>query len=453
MLKSLSKYWNLHKLSILIILVSAAFYYTFAYQTERFDFPKLLGLYLGLFFFCFKLVQFEKWNFKFLLLAGILFRLVFLMAEPNLSQDYFRFLWDGHLLLQGGNPYLETPDVLIQSGAGQIPNAPDLHEGMGALSSRHYSNYPPLNQLFFALAALLGGKSIMGTVVAIRLMLISADIGIYYFGKKLLLHLNRSPHLIFWYFLNPLVIIELTGNLHFEGLMLFFFAWALYLFAMNKWVYAAILLGGSISLKLIPLLFLPLFLKNLGWVRSLLFYLLVILILTLSLIPFYTPEFFSNYTATLKLWFSNFEFNAGIYNLVKSAGRQFDIKPWELIKIYGKITPVITLLLIMWLSFFRKGRSLDSLFSSMLVVISAYLFLATTVHPWYLIFPIFLCLFTNYRYPLIWSTAVVLSYSAYQESPTKESMFFLIIEYILVFGFLGYEYFRLKPHNSLIHKK
>ncbi len=453
MLKALSKYWNLHKLPILISLVSVAFYYTFAYHLERFDFPKLLGLYLALFFLCFKLVQFEKWNFRFLLIAGVLFRLVFLMAEPNLSQDYFRFLWDGHLILEGGNPYLQTPDVLIESGTSQIPNAAALHEGMGGLSSRNYSNYPPLNQFFFALAALIGGKSILGTVIAIRLMLISADIGIYFFGKKLLLHLNRSPHLIFWYFLNPLVIIELTGNLHFEGLMLFFFAFALYLFAVNKWVLAALLLGGSISLKLIPLLFLPLFLKNLGWVRSLVFYLIVILVLILSLAPFYTPEFFSNYTATLKLWFSNFEFNAGIYNLVKSVGRQLDIKPWELIKVYGKIAPLITVGLLLWLAFFRKRKSLNSLLLSMLIVFSAYLFLATTIHPWYLIFPIFLCLFTNYRYPLIWSALVVLSYSAYQESPTKESMFFLIIEYLLVFGFLGYEYFRLKQHKSLIHKK
>ncbi|MDX1314530.1 MAG: mannosyltransferase [Eudoraea sp.] len=451
MLKALRKYWNLHRLPILIILTSVIFYYVFAYQLERPDFPKLLGLYLALFAFCFKLIQFEKWNFKLLLAAGLLFRVIFLWAEPNLSQDFYRFIWDGQLWLQGINPYLFTPDELIAAGSTQIPNAELLHEGMGALSARHYSNYPPLNQLFFALAAFWGGKSIMGTVIATRLVLIFADIGIFYFGKKLLLILNRSPHLIFWYFLNPLVIIELTGNLHYEGLMLFFFIWAMYLLAINRWIAAALLLGASISVKLIPLLFLPLFLRNIGWLKSIAFYALVFLTIGITLIPFYTAEFFTNYTATLRLWFSNFEFNASIFNLTKTIGAQFDIRSWELIKIYGKITPLITIATVLLLSFFRK-KSLSILLENMLFAVCVYFFLSSAVHPWYIIFPLILSLFTDYRFPILWSAVVILSYSAYMQPEIKESMLLLSIEYILVFGFLGYEFFRQKSFKSLIQK-
>lgn len=451
MLTSLRKYWNLHRLPILIILASVVFYFVFAYQLERQDFPKLLGLYLALFFFCFKLIQFEKWNFKLLLVAGLLFRLVFLWSEPVLSQDFYRFLWDGHLWLQGGNPYLNTPDELMAAGGIQIPNAALLHEGMGALSARHYSNYPPLNQLFFALAALWGGKSIMGTLIASRLILIFADIGIFYFGKKLLLFLNRSPHLIFWYFLNPLVIIELTGNLHYEGLMLFFFVWALRLLAINRWVLAALLFGASISVKLIPLLFLPLLLKNLGWIRSIAFYGLVFLIMAFSLLPLYTPEFFSNYTATLQLWFSNFQFNASIFNLTKTIAAQFEIRSWELIKVYGKITPVLTVIAVLLLSFLRK-RSLPVLLENMLLVVCIYYFMASAVHPWYVIFPLLLSLFTDYRFPILWSALVFLSYSAYVSPQVRESMLLLSIEYTIVFGFLGYELFRHKPFKSIIQK-
>ncbi|MGB5270553.1 MAG: mannosyltransferase, partial [Eudoraea sp.] len=220
MASRISSYWNLHKFTILMVLASLLFYTSFAYDLVRTDFIKLISLFFALFFLCYKLIQFEKWNFNFLLISGILFRLIFLLVEPNLSQDFYRFIWDGELVLSGINPYLQTPDTIMENGGILLANAQELHSGMGSLSARHFSNYPPLNQLLFAISAFLGGKSIMGSLIAMRSIIILADIGIYYFGKKLLRYLNRSPYLIFWYFLNPLVIIELTGNLHFEGVML-----------------------------------------------------------------------------------------------------------------------------------------------------------------------------------------------------------------------------------------
>lgn len=445
-------YLKLHKVSILLAFLCLGFYYTFAYHLDRSDFIKLFGLFAALFYLCLRLIQFEKWNPKLLLVIGVLFRLVFLFADPNLSQDFYRFIWDGHLVQNFINPYLEIPENLIEQKDLAIANAQELYNGMGGLSTRHFSNYPPLNQLFFAIAAVLGGKSIMGSVIVIRTIIILSDIGIIYFGRKLLKNLNRSPHLIFWYFLNPLVIVELTGNLHFEGVMLFFFVWSLYLLSIKKYLVAAIPYAMSICVKLVPLLFLPLFLKHLGVKKSAVFYVTVGALCFLFFLPFYSFEFVENYSKTVGLWFSNFEFNAGLYNVIKQIAVQFDGKPWELIKTYGKITQIATISAVLLFTFLRKNQKLQVLITSMLWSLTLYYLMSTTVHPWYIIFLVLLGIFTDYRFALAWSALAILSYFAYSEAEFKENLWLLTVEYIVVYVILLYEIFNPKAQKPIFRK-
>lgn len=436
----MQSYWRLHRYPILFAIVSIAFYAAFAYDLVRTDFVKLFMLFAASFFLCYKLIQFEKWNFKFLLVIGILFRLAFLIAEPNLSQDFYRFIWDGELIKNGVNPYLYTPDQIMEQGKLVFSNMNELHAGMSTLNARHFSNYPPINQILFAVTAFLGGGSILGSMIVMRLTIILADIGVLYFGRKLLQNLNQSTHLIFWYFLNPLVIIELTGNLHFEGVMLFFFVWSLYLLAKNKWMWASPLYSISIMVKLVPLLFLPIFLKYFGFKKSALFYALVGMGCLILLFPFYSSVFIDNYSETVGLWFSNFEFNAGIYNVVKKiAVTYYEAKPWELIDAYGSLVIKITIAIIMLLAFIRKNNNLQSVLTSIVLALTFYYLLSSTVHPWYVVFLLGISIFTNYRFPLVWSFAVILSYYAYSNPDYTESLPLLSIEYILVIGFFIYE--------------
>ena len=187
-----------HK-DVLLILFSVVFYFTFAYFLERTEFNKLLFLWFSLFGCSYFLIKNKTINTTTLIGLVILFRLIFLFAIPNLSQDFYRFIWDGRMILEGLNPYLSLPENFIQQGLKPISEASNLYDGMGEMNGSHYTNYPPINQLCFFIAALFSSKSIFGSVIVLRVIIILADIGILYFGKKLLERLNLPIRNIFWY--------------------------------------------------------------------------------------------------------------------------------------------------------------------------------------------------------------------------------------------------------------
>ena len=416
-----------YKLPALSIIASALLYWLFAYNLERTQYFKLITLYLGIFLLFYFLVKHFRKNVKLLTYLAFGFRTIFIIAIPNLSQDFYRFIWDGRALLEGINPYLFTVESFINADTFPISQAQELYEGMGSLNASHYSNYPPINQLCFVMSGLFAGKSILGSVVIMRLLIITADLGTLYFGKKLLISLNLPVYNIFWYILNPFIIIELTGNLHFEGVMIFFLVWSLYLLNSGKWHWAGVVLALSISTKLIPLIFLPLyfqwFVKNKktadpkwilnfrGLTQLVLFYVITIGTTVLLFLPFYSEEFLINYSNTVALWFQNFEFNGSLYYLIREIGYSF--RGYNEISVIGKGISILVILFIFLITFFRKNKTMAALITAMLLGLSFYYFTATTVHPWYIATLLILSIFTKYRFPLVWSCAIILSYLAY----------------------------------------
>ena len=369
---------------------------------------------------------------------GLLFRLAFIVAIPWLSQDFYRFIWDGLLLQNDLNPYAFSPNELIKSDAlFDSTLKTTLYEGMGALSAQHYSNYPPVNQLGFLTAVNVFPQSVLGTVVVMRLLLILTEVGLFFTIKKILHHLDLPQRRLGWYFLNPLIILELSGNLHWEGVMLFFFALGCWLLLKKQNIWATIAFAFSIATKLIPLLLIPLFVRFQAWKKTAWMAFLGSLCLLLLFVPFFKDIGMENYFATIQLWFENFEFNGSFYYLIRWIGYQ--IKGYNIIRQWGEISPWIITGMVLIFAFLRPKKKAQEVFSAMLFLLTAYYLIASIVHPWYVIPLVFLSLFTRYSFPLIWSMLIPISYITYAHPNFQENYKLIFLEYVIVIIAMIYE--------------
>lgn len=419
--------------SLLPFFILCGFFFI-SEQIERTDTLPLLICYSCLFL----LVGYWIRNFNGLLslfVLGILARALFIFHLPELSQDFYRFLWDGQLQQLGINPYLKTPKALVDLVG--FPDKTLLFEKMGALSNGNYSNYPPASQLLFKIAALAHQTNPLQGVLVIRLFYFIGEFIVFFAGVSFLKKLNLAPNLIGWYFLNPLVIIEGIGNLHAEAFMLCFTLLALSQLHTKNSILGGLFFGCAVAIKLLPLLIVPLFYRYLGGKQFLVFCGALLLISAAFWVPFWEGRMFFNYKETIALWFTTFEFNGSFYNLIRAIGYQ--IKGYNIIRQLGQITPFIVGLLVLIFTFLRPNYTLQSLIKNILFLLSIYFFMATTVHPWYIINLIFWGIISGYAFPLVWSLTVFWSYSAYGLSGFEENPLLLFAEYLFVYGVLLWE--------------
>ncbi|MFD2784032.1 glycosyltransferase 87 family protein [Hymenobacter rubripertinctus] len=423
------------------LLLSAAAYGLLAYATPRPAFGQLAGL-LAVAFGAYWWLLRTGLPLKQGLLAALLLRLLWLPALPAFSDDYHRFRWDGLLLSQGQNPYRYRPDELVapaQEPAALLPATPQppktnnhpLTTLYPRLNSPHYySVYPPVDQAVFGLAAGLFPHSERGFVGALRVLLLLGEAATAGLVLALLRQFGVPRERALWYLLNPLVVVELTGNLHFEGLVGGLLLLMLWLLARGRGAAGGAALALAVATKLLPLLVLPLLLRRLPWQRLLGFGAALGVGLAALFLPFLSLELLGNISRSLDLYFRNFEFNASFYYLARAGGQW--LTGYNQIALIGPALALLTALGGLLLAFTERRPTWATLPRALLLLLTLYFLLATTVHPWYLAPLVLLSTFTRARYALVWSGLIGLSYAAYRTTAYTENLALIALEYTVV---------------------
>lgn len=431
------------KIALLFILTVVAHVWL-AYFTLRSQTIQLFGLFAVLFLACYLLCQtvITSKQLRWLLIGGIALRVIWVFAFPQLSDDWARFVWDGRLLAAGYNPFNYLPSELMKGG---LPGSEIADASLfGTMNSPDYFTiYPPLLQSMFAAASWLFPHNVSANVMVLKALIFLAECG----SIALLLRLcdswnvPRSKALL--YALNPLVIAELTGNTHHEGVVIFFLLATLYALQKCRFWPAVLLFTGAALTKLVPLIFLPLILAYFGWRRGLLFCASVLTLFAVCWLPFVNAGLFQHATASVGLYFNLFEFNASIYYLVRDIVFYFtnEIRIETIAPVLGCLS---TMLMLLYAFSKRKALSTADLPKAFLVTLAIYLAFTTMVHPWYITPLIALCVFTPLRFPLVWSAMIVSSYYEYHAEPEVESAVQLWVEYNIVAVAIVWDVWRMR---------
>jgi len=367
------------------------------------------------------------------LLLALAARVVSIFFTPLLSDDYYRFIWDGMLMHEGVHPMAYMPSHLIQH-----PEIAKVNEHLYSQlnSQNYYSVYPPVAQWIFRLSYEINGMRIGGHVLFFKLLLIATDIVITYLLYQLLLTKKQPTQRVLWYALNPLILLEFTGNLHMDGMMIAGLLGAVYLSGNKSVIWSSVLMAFSVLAKMLTLMLIPFMPYRPYWKRITLF---SVLSFVLSVLIFYFS--FGSHTGwieSVRLWFLTFEFNASLYYLAREAG--YFIIGYNMIEKTGPFMAIITLLgigLIWWRYISKKNMEWSK---AMLMVLTLYFLMATTVHPWYLGLLLCLGILSRYSYPVVWTWLVFLSYSHYIDGGFRENYLFIATEYILLIAWMLWEW-------------
>jgi len=181
-----------------------------------------------------------------ILASAVLFRLVLLSSPSTLSDDVYRYQWEGRVQRAHLNPYVVFPN---EEGLEWLQN-PEHPEPPGEETP---TIYPPLSEFAYRLIETVPGYKRVSTILDL------ASVGLL----MLLLAAVKQPlHRVLVYAWNPAVLISFAMSGHFDSLAIVTFLGALFFLVTNRSALSVAALALSFLSKFFPVLLFPAFLKR-----------------------------------------------------------------------------------------------------------------------------------------------------------------------------------------------
>lgn len=195
------------------------------------------------------LMRRREWRPSLVLILGtaILMRVIALAAPVFLSDDIYRYVWDGRVQAAGINPYRYIPTDRHLAALQDEAIFPNINRNNYAPTI-----YPPIAQMLFLLAHGFGG-----TVLATKLVFVAAEaVGIW--ALLLVLRAAEAPRQqILLYAWHPLPIWEIAGSGHIDAAVVAFTVLALAAALAGRRAWSGAALAAATLVKFFPLVVAP----------------------------------------------------------------------------------------------------------------------------------------------------------------------------------------------------
>ncbi|MDP2365444.1 MAG: hypothetical protein Q8M94_16950 [Ignavibacteria bacterium] len=205
----------------------------------------------------------ESW-IAWIIFTGLFARLILIPSSPILEDDFYRYLWDGAVTANEVNPYVFSPQDVMDKNPVVPEKIIKLADESGNVIERiNYPEiktiYPTLSQIIFAVSYYIFPWSVTGW----KLLMLMGDIFLLFFLIKILRELELPITFVAIYWLNPIVLHEFFNSGHYDLFALLFTAISIYYYLKNEYVTSSVTLAFAVGFKLWPILLFPIFLRRL----------------------------------------------------------------------------------------------------------------------------------------------------------------------------------------------